>query len=119
MSGPWRSRSFRSLRQPAGSRAPVLGVGWRVLVTTGASALPSVGLMDAMGNAVGSVADGAEVEILAWRPGRSVDPRYRVRSVSDRAEGWIEAANLAQKQSSLVPPKADTTSAPAGRTGKR
>jgi hypothetical protein len=61
-----------------------------------------IALNDAAGNAVGNVVDGDEVEILAWRPGRSVDPHYRVRS-NGGTEGWLEAANLMRKAQPVMP----------------
>jgi hypothetical protein len=115
------SRSFsRPKRLPSGAR-PVLGVGWRVLVIRGEFPAGPIALTDPAGNAVGSVVDGDEVEILAWRPGRSVDPHYRVRS-SAGTEGWIEAANLARKSVPVpvVPPQPIVVaSAPVRRSVRR
>jgi len=49
---------------------------------------------DADGRALGSLADGTEVEILAWRPSGFQGARYRVRATSQCLEGWLEVASL-------------------------
>lgn len=103
MSSSWGLRT--RARRPAVSAYPVLRVGLRVLVTGGEPRSRDVPLADAAGNVIASVADGDEVEILAWRRGRDVDPRYCVRSHAG-VEGWIEAANLARKGSLPDPPEA-------------
>jgi hypothetical protein len=38
--------------------------------------------------------DGAEVEVLAWRPRGSAGTRYRVRDQADGADGWLGADEL-------------------------
>lgn len=43
-----------------------------------------------------SLADGAEVEILAWRPLGARGTRYRVRAQADGHEGWLAADALRQ-----------------------
>jgi hypothetical protein len=121
VSPSWGSRSFSNPRRPPSNARPVLGVGWRVLVIRGEMPSGPIALTDPSGSAVGSVLDGDEVEILAWRPGRSVDPHYRVRSGAG-TEGWIEAANLARKSVPVpvVPPKPVVeASAPVRRSVRR
>jgi hypothetical protein len=50
------------------------------------------------------VADGLEVEVIAWRPRGTNDTRYRVRVPSTGADGWLPADNLRKL---LVPPPDD------------
>jgi hypothetical protein len=47
-------------------------------------------------NSPNSLADGAEVEILAWRPLGNRGTRYRVRAQQDGHEGWLAAEALRQ-----------------------
>ena len=42
----------------------------------------------------GRLPDGAEVEVLGWRPGGSAGTRYRVRNQADGADGWLGADEL-------------------------
>src|SRR5438128_1056016 len=53
-------------------------------------------------NALATLADGNEVEILAWRPGGS-GTRYRVRSAPDGLEGWLGVGNLRSARSAVSP----------------
>ena len=70
-------RRFSSAR-PHGS---IFAVGRRVYVAGSGALDGRVALTDDAGeNAVATVADGTEVEILAWRPRGSAGTRYRVRS---------------------------------------
>jgi hypothetical protein len=43
-----------------------------------------------------SLADGAEVEIVAWRPLGARGTRYRVRARQEGHEGWLAADALRQ-----------------------
>jgi hypothetical protein len=73
----------------------VLAVGWRVLVVSPAGRGRRVTLTDSDGTtAVGTLADGAEVEILAWRPRRSGTTLYRIRPTGGDTEGWLSGANM-------------------------
>jgi hypothetical protein len=73
----------------------VLAVGWRVLVVSPAGRGPRVALTDSDGTtAVATLADGVEVEILAWRPRRSGATLYRVRPTGGGTEGWLSGVNL-------------------------
>jgi hypothetical protein len=45
-------------------------------------------------NVLATVADGVEVEILAWLPRRGGDTRYRVTPTGGGVEGWLGAASL-------------------------
>jgi len=53
-------------------------------------------------NSPNSLADGAEVEILAWRPLGNRGTRYRVRAQEDGHEGWL-AAEALRKTAIAVP----------------
>jgi hypothetical protein len=107
MSLPHGSR-FQSFARAQPVRSPhdaqVLGVGWRVVVTCPSGASDRVTLMDEDGtNAVASVADGVEVEILAWRPRRAGGTRYRVVATKGGVEGWLGAASLKPRQRPSAP----------------
>jgi hypothetical protein len=47
------------------------------------------------------LADGVEVEVVAWRPRVAGDAHYRVRAPSNGADGWLSAVNL---RGTLIPP---------------
>src|SRR5437867_1440186 len=92
--------SFRA-RLPARTRAPIFAVGWRAYVASpvdGPARLTVSEEADADPNGI-SMADGTEVEILAWRP-RSNGTRYRVRSTRAGLEGWLAAGSLRRSVSS-------------------
>jgi len=73
----------------------ILAVGWRVLVASPAGRGNRVTLTDSDGStAVSSVPDGAEVEILAWRPRRSGSTLYHVQPTGGGAAGWLTGASL-------------------------
>jgi hypothetical protein len=77
-----------------GSKGPIFAVGHRVFVTCG-NAQRGVTLTDSTGDtALGTLADGAEVEILAWQPRGPGGTRYRIRPVAGTVEGWLGATNL-------------------------
>jgi len=72
---------------------PVFGVGMRAFVRD-TSGKGLVVLSDVSGKvALGHLADGAEVEILAWIPRRAAT-LYRVQSTQDGAGGWLGVAHL-------------------------
>jgi hypothetical protein len=102
--GP-RFPTFAGVRPPSAPKGPpVLGVGSRVVVTCRNGGSGSVTLTDDTGTrALATVDDGVEVEILAWRPRRGGDTRYRVASTTGGIEGWLGAANLQARQSSASP----------------
>jgi hypothetical protein len=99
---------------PRPKDAQILAVGRRALVTRAGSRSARVTLTDEGGtNALGTIADGTEVEILAWRPRRG-DTRYRVASRDGGLEGWVDAGNLTPVQ----PPPPPTMAAPAAPSGR-
>jgi hypothetical protein len=113
--GP-RYPTFAGVRPPATPKdRAVLAVGWRVVVTCRNGGSDRVTLTDDSGtSALATVADGVEVEIVAWRPRRGGDTRYRVVSTKGGVEGWLGAASLQPRQ--LPPsPKAAGTVAPSDR----
>jgi len=102
----------------------VLGVGSRVVVTSGNGRSDRVTLTDDSGTSMlATVASGVEVEIVAWRPRRGGDRRYRVVTTSDRIEGWLGAASLQPRQlppapksvAAAVPPRLVAPTRPAAR----
>jgi hypothetical protein len=63
-------------------------------------------------SALGTVSCGIEVEIVAWRPRRGGDTRYRVVPTTGGIEGWLGAANL-QPRPFVPPPRPVHAAAPA------
>jgi hypothetical protein len=56
-----------------------------------------------------SLADGAEVEIMAWRPRGAGGTRYRVHARQEGHEGWLAADSLRQTAAPVAkepPPRA-------------
>jgi len=80
----------------------VLGVGSRVIVVCRNSGSEAVALTDDGGTKeVATIAGGVEVEILAWRPRRNGETRYRVVSTPGGVEGWLGATSLRQRPAPL------------------
>jgi len=72
-------------------RVPVLSVGRKVFV----NARDGVVLTDEAGRSMSRrLADGVEVEIVAWRPRGGGGTRYRVHSTAGDADGWVLADEL-------------------------
>jgi hypothetical protein len=93
--------SFRK-PSPVRIRTAVFAVGRRVRVACSDSRPPRVALTDDAGaNPQESLADGTEVEILAWRPRGSAGTRYLVRSTRNGLEGWLAVGNLRSAQSAV------------------
>ena len=77
------------------THASVFAVGRRVYVACAGDRLAHVALTDDGGADARTVlADGTEVEILAWRPRGSRGTRYHVRATRDGREGWLAGDNL-------------------------
>ena len=112
---------MRSYRRPAlpHAKGAVIAVGRRVFVARSADGPARVTLTDDAGaNALASLADGNEVEVLAWRP-RGSGTRYRVRSMRDGLEGWLGVGNLRSARTAASSPHSvlvplPASSAPAG-----
>jgi hypothetical protein len=78
--------------------APVFCAGWRVFVhwplRAGETLLP-VPLTDPNGTPLANdLADGQQVEILAWRPRSREGLLYQIRRLTDGSEWWIAAQYL-------------------------
>lgn len=87
--------SFQSFRRMAVARpkeGPVFAVGGHAIVTCLRG--EGVVLMDEAGTSpVARIGNGAEVEVLAWRP-RPGATRYHVISLDRQLEGWVAGASL-------------------------
>ena len=99
------SRSRSGPRPPSRS-VPVIAVGQRVFINCPGDRTGSVPLEDESGKGPVSIrlTDGVVVEIVAWRPRGTSDPRYRVRRASDGADGWVGAESLRRTQVPVVAP---------------
>ncbi len=109
MSLPQSPRSFpaaRSRPSRISDGGPVLAVGRRVHVQCPSGA-GQVALTDALGTTVlAPIAEGLEVEILAWQPSWAGGTRYRVLCKSAGIEGWLGAASLKVTEPPRLPPAA-------------
>ena len=86
---------YRASSRPGLAVHPVFAVGRRMFVNSPTSPKGRIVLTDYAGEApLLSVADGAEVEILAWRPRGPGGARYQVHSIRDCREGWLATENL-------------------------
>jgi hypothetical protein len=104
----------RPTPRPAPPRSsPTIAVGQRVFVNCPGGPTGSVGLVDVTGKILSAVqlADGAEVEVIAWRPRVEGDAHYRVRSSSNGADGWLPAGNLRKVLVPLAPVEAPVAKA--------
>ena len=99
----------RPVPRPPARSLPVMAVGQRVFVNSAGSHSGSVTLTDVSGKIASTVhlADGIEVEVIAWRPGGASDTRYRVREPRG-ADGWLPAENLRCVPARLPPPEPAT-----------
>jgi hypothetical protein len=93
--------SYRA-RLPVRSRGPIFAVGRRVYVASPGSPARLTSTDDGAGDALTGLVDGAEVEILAWRP-RSSGTLYRVRSTRAGVEGWLAAGSVCSAEPTLAP----------------
>jgi hypothetical protein len=90
----------------ARSSTPVLAVGHRVLVSCPGNGAHGVTLTDSDGTTpVATLADGAEVEIVAWQPRGAGGTRYRIKATSGGLQGWLAAANLRPRPLPPEPPR--------------
>jgi hypothetical protein len=88
-------RGPRNGPTPVRARNPVFAIGRRVCVRLGDSNLHRVPLVDETGARVlGSLADEAQVEILAWRQRGPHGVRYQVRATEGGLEGWLAVTSL-------------------------
>ena len=115
---------FQPRNRPATrpSSTPTIAVGQRVFVNCPVGRSGSVGLVDINGKVASAVqlADGVEVDVVAWRPRVGAEAFYRVRASSNGADGWLPAGNL--RRLAVPPPPTPTpvaTAAPAEEAGSR
>ena len=81
--------------RPLGSQRAPLAVGAHAVVVCPNAPLRRVPLTEANGTGcVGTVADGTEVEIVAWHARGQTGWRYQVQSSDGTMEGWLSAAHL-------------------------
>lgn len=108
---------FQSRNRPtprsAPRSSPTIAIGQHVFVNCPGGRLGSVALVDVTGKILSAVqlADGVEVEVVAWRPRVEGDAHYRVRSSSSGADGWLPAGNLRKLPVPLAPVEAPVTKA--------
>jgi hypothetical protein len=106
-------RRFRAT-PPVRRQVSVFAVGRRVYVACSEDHPAPVTLTDAAGtDALTRVADGTEVEILAWRPRGSDGTRYCVRSTCSGVMGWLPVDNLRNTRAA-IPVPAEAPSVPGG-----
>jgi hypothetical protein len=91
--------SFNPVRSRSPQRKPesrvVFAVGLRVFVHGASDDGRPVTLTDDHGNPITpELRDGAEVEVVAWRPRGAAGTRYRVRGAQDGVDGWLAADEL-------------------------
>jgi hypothetical protein len=87
----------RSSPDPRPSRraAPVLSVGRRAFINGPGDPRREVVLTDDAGRSSSKqLADGVEVEIVAWRPRGAAGTRYHVQLSRGGATGWLDASEL-------------------------
>jgi hypothetical protein len=83
------------LRASSSARPRVFAVGGRAYIACPTGSSSGVTLTDESGNVpVANLVDGSEVTILAWRPGRASETRYRVRATATGTDGWLPVGNL-------------------------
>jgi|SRR5581483_7028831 len=100
--------------RPLPRSAAPMAVGQRVFVDSAGNRSGDVILADESGKVPSAthLADGTEVEVVAWRPRGASDTRYRVRAPHG-IDGWLPSNNL---RVALVRPPAPERPAPAGMT---
>ena len=101
---------MRFTRSPLGAsssarpRAAVFAVGRRIYVACPNGSSSCVTLTDDLGTVpVGSLVDGSEVTIVAWRPGVAGKTRYRVRATDTGIEGWVAVGELRSTKIAIAP----------------
>jgi len=98
-------------KSPGRRQRSVFPVGRRVYVACSGGPYGDVTLTDdADGDPRSRLADGTEVEILAWRPRGSDGTRYCVRAIHNGLVGWLPVDNLRNTRAA-VPVPAEASSA--------
>jgi len=111
-------------RAPGGRPAVVHAVGQRVYVSCPNGGGAAAALTDGTGATLATLADGTEVDIVAWRPRGAEGTLYRVRCAGDGAEGWLASRHLRGTRLYVPPavptaPEARRPPAGNGRDPKR
>jgi hypothetical protein len=86
------------------AHASVFALGRRVDVACARDRLAHAALTDDAGQCAGPLADGTEVEILAWRPRGSDGTFWRVRSTRKGLEGWLAGGQLTEYSACRLSP---------------
>jgi len=96
------------VRAPARShvRAAVFAVGRRVFIAGARGPSARVTLTDDADTPLASLSEGAEVTIVAWRPGWADTTRYCVRVTDSGLEGWLPAGDLRGTKVAIPSPPA-------------
>ena len=106
-------------------RVAVFAIGQRAYITGAGEGPQYATLTDDAGHTpVGSIGDGTQVAIVAWRPASGDATRYCVRVMDSGVEGWLPVRNLRSTEVATVPaPPASIAVAPlplvAAATGHR
>ena len=99
---------------PARTRAParphvrvaVFAVGRRVYIAGVGARSARVTLTDDAERPLASLSEGAEVTIVAWRPGWAGTTRYCVRVTDSGLEGWLAVGDLRGTKVAIPSPPA-------------
>jgi hypothetical protein len=93
----------RSPKSPtiARSSGPVFGVGRQLFVNCSGRE-DRAPFFDDKGAPIGSLIDGAEVEVMGWMP-RGAATRYLVRATHIELLGWLDAASLRTTRAPRAP----------------
>jgi hypothetical protein len=98
----------------------VFAVGQRVSVTCSGDQPARVALTDDAGDkALGNLAHGTEVEIVAWRPSGFRGARYRVRATPGGLEGWLAVASLRGREHAVSAPSIESGPSPTASASRR
>jgi hypothetical protein len=106
------------IRAPARPRlrVNVFAVGRRVYIAGAGARSARVTLTDDGDRPLTSLSEGAEVTIVAWRPGWAGTTRYCVRVTDSSLEGWLPAGDLRSTKAAIAsPPAAPPPAAPRPR----
>jgi hypothetical protein len=109
------------LRAPARPRVrvDVFAVGRRVYIAGASAPSARATLTDDGDRPLASLPEGAEVTVVAWRPGWAGTTRYCVRVSDSDLEGWLLAGDLRSTKAAIPSPSAAPPPAPARPTAAR
>jgi|RhiMetdeSRZDD1v2_1073273.scaffolds.fasta_scaffold609407_3 hypothetical protein len=93
-------------------RVAVFAVGGRAYTVNAGGRSAHVTLTDDNERPLASLKEGAEVLILAWRPGWKGTTRYCVRMMDSGLEGWLPASELRRTKDAI--PSLPAATLPAG-----